>query len=58
MKREIPPPKDNPRTVRDDAALQELAASVKAQGVLEPGIARPLDGGLVELCAGSAINRE
>jgi ParB family chromosome partitioning protein len=43
----------NPRAHLDDAALQDLTASVKTQGILVPLIVRPLDGGGVfDLIAG------
>jgi ParB/RepB/Spo0J family partition protein len=35
------PSKLNPRTLYDDVKLAELAASIKAQGILEPLIVRP-----------------
>ena len=34
----------NPRRVFDDAALQELAASIRVQGVLSPLLVRPVNG--------------
>ncbi|MGB6686308.1 MAG: ParB/RepB/Spo0J family partition protein [Terracidiphilus sp.] len=34
----------NPRRYFDDAALQELAASIRAQGVLSPLLVRPING--------------
>ena len=34
--------KTNPRRVFDDAALKELAASIRSQGVLSPLLVRPL----------------
>ena len=41
-----------PRTKMDDAALQELAASIKKQGLMQPILARPIDGGRYEIIAG------
>ncbi|WP_275938917.1 ParB N-terminal domain-containing protein [Granulicella sp. WH15] len=35
--------KTNPRRTFEDAALQELAASIRAQGVLSPLLVRPLN---------------
>ena len=35
------PTEDNPRDLRMDEAMRELIASVKAIGVLQPGVARP-----------------
>ena len=34
----------NPRKIFDDSGLQELAASIKAQGVLSPLLVRPVNG--------------
>jgi ParB family chromosome partitioning protein len=34
--------KSNPRRVFDEAALKELAASIRSQGVLSPLLVRPL----------------
>jgi ParB family chromosome partitioning protein len=41
-----------PRTHMDKAALEELAASIKAQGVLQPIVVRPLPDGRYEIIAG------
>jgi ParB family chromosome partitioning protein len=41
-----------PRLNIDPDALQELAESIKAQGMLQPVIVRPLNSGLYELIAG------
>jgi ParB family transcriptional regulator, chromosome partitioning protein len=41
-----------PRTRMDDAALQELAASIGKQGVMQPILVRPIDGGRYEIIAG------
>ena len=42
-----------PRTDMDPAALEELAASIRAQGVLQPIVVRPMSGsGRYELMAG------
>lgn len=43
---------DNPRKTVDDAALQELAASIRVRGILAPVIVRPVDGHY-ELVAGT-----
>lgn len=40
------------RTVFDPIALEELAATIKEVGVLEPLLVRPLDGGRYEIIAG------
>ena len=39
------PGKYQPRTRMDDASLDELAESIKAQGVMQPILVRPIDGG-------------
>lgn len=41
-----------PRQVFEPEALEELAAAIKAQGVIEPLIARPTSSGAYELIAG------
>ncbi len=41
-----------PRRNFDQDALKELAESIKAQGVLQPIVARPLDNGKFEIIAG------
>lgn len=41
-----------PRREFDAAALEDLSASIKAQGVLQPVLVRPLAGGKFELVAG------
>ena len=48
----ITPSPHNPRVIRlDDPAIMELAASIKAHGLLQPVVCRPLDDGY-ELLAG------
>jgi ParB family chromosome partitioning protein len=44
--------KYQPRTHMNPEALEELAASIKAQGVVQPIVARPLDAGNYEIIAG------
>jgi ParB family chromosome partitioning protein len=44
--------KYQPRTHMDKAALEELAASIKAQGVVQPIVVRPLTAGNYEIVAG------
>jgi ParB family chromosome partitioning protein len=44
--------KYQPRTHMNPEALEELAASIKAQGVVQPIVARPLSGGQYEIIAG------
>ena len=41
-----------PRTIFDEDALQELAASIKEHGVLQPILVRPLGGNRYQLIAG------
>ena len=49
---EIEPNRDQPRKQFDPAALQELADSIKAHGVLQPLLVRPQAGGGYQLVAG------
>lgn len=44
--------KYQPRTRMDEGALNELAASIKSQGVMQPVLVRPLDGNRYEIIAG------
>jgi ParB family chromosome partitioning protein len=46
------PGKYQPRTHMDAAALNELAESIKAQGLMQPILARPITGGKYEIIAG------
>jgi ParB family chromosome partitioning protein len=48
----IRPNTDQPRREFDQASLEELAASIQAEGVLQPVIVRPLGDGQFELIAG------
>lgn len=48
----IRPNPRQPRRSFDEAALDELAGSMKTQGLLQPVVVRPLPGGLFELIAG------
>jgi len=41
-----------PRTKMDDASLQELAASIRKQGLMQPILVRPIEGGRHEIIAG------
>jgi ParB family chromosome partitioning protein len=41
-----------PRTKMDDASLQELAASIRRQGLMQPILVRPIEGGRHEIIAG------
>ncbi|MBU3059359.1 ParB/RepB/Spo0J family partition protein [Pseudomonas indica] len=44
--------KYQPRRDMDPAALEELAQSIKAQGVMQPIVVRPIGGGRYEIIAG------
>ncbi|UTW05927.1 ParB/RepB/Spo0J family partition protein [Pseudomonas benzenivorans] len=44
--------KYQPRRDMDPTALEELALSIKAQGVMQPIVVRPIDGGRYEIVAG------
>jgi ParB family chromosome partitioning protein len=44
--------KYQPRTRMDEGALAELAASIKSQGIMQPVLVRPIDGGRYEIIAG------
>lgn len=48
----LQPGKYQPRTHMDEAALKELAESIKAQGIMQPILARPISGGRYEIIAG------
>ena len=46
------PGKYQPRTRMDEASLAELAESIREQGVMQPILVRPVDGGRFEIIAG------
>ena len=48
----ITPNPEQPRLVFDQTSLDELAASIREHGVLQPILVRPLDGGEYQLIAG------
>jgi ParB family chromosome partitioning protein len=48
----IEPNPEQPRLVFNEESLQELAASVKEHGILQPILVRPLDAGRYQLIAG------
>jgi len=48
----IRPGRFQPRSRMDDASLDELAESIKAQGLIQPILVRPIDGGRYEIIAG------
>jgi ParB family chromosome partitioning protein len=48
----LQPGRYQPRTRMDPETLAELAASIRAQGVMQPILVRPVDGGRYEIVAG------
>jgi len=48
----IQPGKYQPRTHMDDGALDDLSASIREHGVMQPILVRPIDGGRFEIVAG------
>lgn len=44
--------KYQPRTKMDQSSLEELAASIRAQGMIQPILVRPIEGGRYEIIAG------
>ena len=48
----LQPGKYQPRTHMDQESLQELAASIKAQGIMQPILVRPVGSGRFEIIAG------
>jgi ParB family chromosome partitioning protein len=48
----LQPGKYQPRTRMDEGSLYELAESIRSQGVMQPVLVRPLDGGRYEIIAG------
>ena len=48
----LQPGKYQPRTRMNEAALRELAESIKAQGIIQPILVRPVAGGRYEIIAG------
>ncbi|GIK87696.1 MAG: chromosome partitioning protein ParB [Betaproteobacteria bacterium] len=46
------PGRYQPRTRMDEVSLDELAASIREQGVMQPILVRPVDGGRYEIIAG------
>ncbi|BBL72879.1 putative chromosome-partitioning protein ParB [Methylogaea oryzae] len=49
---QLQPGRFQPRKDMDPVRLQELADSIKAQGVVQPVVVRPVDGGRYEIIAG------
>ncbi len=48
----LQPGKYQPRTRMDEGSLFELAESIKSQGVMQPVLVRPVEGGRYEIIAG------
>ncbi len=48
----LQPGRYQPRTRMDEGSLYELAESIKSQGVMQPVLVRPVDGGRYEIIAG------
>jgi ParB family chromosome partitioning protein len=48
----VQPGRYQPRTQMNDDALDELAASIREHGVMQPILVRPIDGGRFEIVAG------
>jgi ParB family chromosome partitioning protein len=48
----LQPGKYQPRTRMDEGSLYELAESIKSQGVMQPVLVRPVEGGRYEIIAG------
>jgi ParB family chromosome partitioning protein len=48
----VQPGRYQPRTQMNEAALEELAASIREHGVMQPILVRPIDGGRFEIVAG------
>jgi ParB family chromosome partitioning protein len=53
----LQPGKYQPRTRMDEGSLYELAESIKAQGVIQPVLVRPVGGGRYEIIAGERRTR-
>jgi ParB family chromosome partitioning protein len=49
---QLQPGKYQPRSHMDDAALKDLAASIKSQGIMQPILVRPIAAGRFEIIAG------
>ena len=48
----VEPREDQPRRAFDDEALAELADSIRAHGLIQPIVVRPIDGGYYQIIAG------
>lgn len=49
---QLQPGKYQPRTRMDEGSLYELAESIKSQGIMQPVLVRPVNGGRFEIIAG------
>jgi ParB family chromosome partitioning protein len=49
---QLKPGRYQPRTRMDEGSLAELAQSIKSQGLMQPVLVRPLNGGTYEIIAG------
>jgi len=54
---QLQPGKYQPRTRMDEGSLYELAESIKAQGIMQPILVRPVGGGRYEIIAGERRSR-
>src|SRR5512139_670932 len=54
---DLQPGKYQPRTRMDEGSLYELAESIKAQGIMQPILVRPLGGARYEIIAGERRTR-
>ena len=53
----LQPGRYQPRTRMDEGSLYELAESIKSQGVMQPILVRPVEGGRYEIIAGERRSR-
>ncbi|MEK8086506.1 ParB/RepB/Spo0J family partition protein [Aquabacterium sp. A3] len=53
----LQPGKYQPRTRMDEGSLYELAESIRAQGIMQPILVRPVGGGQYEIIAGERRSR-
>ena len=54
---QLAPGRYQPRTRMDEGSLYELAESIKAQGVMQPILVRPIEGNRYEIIAGERRSR-
>ncbi len=55
---QLQPGKYQPRTRMDQQSLEELSASIRAQGLMQPILVRPVGAKRYEIIAGEMIRRE